>query len=383
MNLKPTLFDILLNQKPFIYECIQKDISIVNEKKLNPPFGNTDEFSVYFSAYLDSIIKELISITKDNLLLEGKGCIPHHEIENYVRAEAQKDIGFFAHAEYLSLFNFIYFGEKAFYFDNKLIEHLAYTKLDAPSELILPPFDSCLFVLTSPIAIKSLFNLGKNQSHLDLETPINVFISNRPSDEGLRSIVFACWQVSHKSRNIFIKRELLVRKEWSIDKMLKTDWRDIYRDFSKDEVIHDESIFYNEGLLFFHILINCILYLGSNEPDIINVLSNRPQLIQRLKNIKSPAKRKKMSRKIDDTSSLNFNYVGENVGEIIVQKPNYYKKSDSSLGIKFRDKRFLVRGHWRHQHYGEENINTKLIWIRPYFKGPEMAQLINKPYRVK
>ncbi|MDP3426840.1 MAG: hypothetical protein Q8S17_05625, partial [Humidesulfovibrio sp.] len=45
--------------------------------------------------------------------------------------------------------------------------------------------------------------------------------------------------------------------------------------------------------------------------------------------------------------------------------------------------RFMVRGHWRHQPHGPGAQKRKLIWIRPHYKGPDLAALINKPYLVK
>lgn len=38
--------------------------------------------------------------------------------------------------------------------------------------------------------------------------------------------------------------------------------------------------------------------------------------------------------------------------------------------------RFLVAGHWKHQHYGPRNSLKKLIWVAPYVKGPEGAPLV-------
>jgi hypothetical protein len=40
--------------------------------------------------------------------------------------------------------------------------------------------------------------------------------------------------------------------------------------------------------------------------------------------------------------------------------------------------RFLVKGHWKRQHYGPGNTETKLLWISPYVKGDESLPLILK-----
>jgi len=45
-------------------------------------------------------------------------------------------------------------------------------------------------------------------------------------------------------------------------------------------------------------------------------------------------------------------------------------------------KRFIVRGHWRNQPCGPDLAERKLTWIKPYYKGPEIADLVNRPYVV-
>jgi hypothetical protein len=45
--------------------------------------------------------------------------------------------------------------------------------------------------------------------------------------------------------------------------------------------------------------------------------------------------------------------------------------------------RTLVRGHWRRQPYGPENSLTKVIWIRPFWRGPEDAPVSIHPVRVR
>ena len=44
---------------------------------------------------------------------------------------------------------------------------------------------------------------------------------------------------------------------------------------------------------------------------------------------------------------------------------------------------FLVRGHWRKQRVGtRDSYTTKRIWIRPFFKGVDTANMRNKIYKV-
>jgi hypothetical protein len=67
---------------------------------------------------------------------------------------------------------------------------------------------------------------------------------------------------------------------------------------------------------------------------------------------------------------------------IILHAPKNYKSLSEGTGRTI-DKRFIVRGHWRQQAYGEDRSLRKQIWIYPFYKGPEFGEVLNKPYLVK
>lgn len=41
----------------------------------------------------------------------------------------------------------------------------------------------------------------------------------------------------------------------------------------------------------------------------------------------------------------------------------------------------LVRGHYKRQFFGEARAHRKVIWVEPYWRGPEGAPLLARPYR--
>ena len=43
--------------------------------------------------------------------------------------------------------------------------------------------------------------------------------------------------------------------------------------------------------------------------------------------------------------------------------------------------RFMVRGHWRRASRGWHD--PRLRWIEPYWKGPELAAIVEKEYKLK
>jgi hypothetical protein len=69
------------------------------------------------------------------------------------------------------------------------------------------------------------------------------------------------------------------------------------------------------------------------------------------------------------------------MGYILLKPPKSYVPLSSNTGRTI-DKRFVVRGHWKMQSYGEKHSLRKSMWIKPYWKGDSLSEIINKPYRV-
>jgi hypothetical protein len=44
-------------------------------------------------------------------------------------------------------------------------------------------------------------------------------------------------------------------------------------------------------------------------------------------------------------------------------------------------RRFMVRGHWRRANKGWADHGVR--WVQPYWKGPDMAAIIERTYRLK
>jgi len=62
-----------------------------------------------------------------------------------------------------------------------------------------------------------------------------------------------------------------------------------------------------------------------------------------------------------------------------LKPPKLYKPLYAASG-KTLDKHFIVRGHWRNQACGEKRASRKMTWIQPYWKGPQMSEIISRPY---
>lgn len=102
-------------------------------------------------------------------------------------------------------------------------------------------------------------------------------------------------------------------------------------------------------------LLNMILYLTSEKPDMVS-------------SIKKTGKKKK-GNKVSHKNDVII--VGQN-----------YKSRVSSNTIEEGSKlsiQFMVRGHWRNQPIKD---GYKRIFIEPFWKGPDMAEVINKSYKI-
>jgi hypothetical protein len=71
--------------------------------------------------------------------------------------------------------------------------------------------------------------------------------------------------------------------------------------------------------------------------------------------------------------------------EYIALKPprSYIPLNKGGEGGRTIDKRFIVRGHWRNQAYGAGRAERRSQWIKPFWKGPELAEIVSRPYLVK
>jgi hypothetical protein len=371
MHLPLTYFDVLVQQDENLVKFVEEDIKSLAGQG---PFGSVDEYNNSFKKYFASITELIIQ----DVLLQLGTQDPYTVINEIKSSEEYKRLFDSKHADYLMLTNFCLFGKKTFYINGNLAEHLSYTNLEVDSEFIELPFKSCLLVFDDRTTTDALDALDGHKNNVVSCIPISVFCNSRFTEEGDRKLIFACWQADRQTNKIFIKRELLLKKGWKLTDILKTEWTDIYSADKEEESFgkqKDDSIFYEEGLTFFRIIINTILYLSSADKSIKEVLSPYTTLEKQLSNLKKVARKKKAKRSLNKVSRLDYINVGPDTNPIS-------SKSNDTNEYKI-NKRFIVRGHWRNQPHGTKLSERKIIWVKPYYKGSEIAEIINKPYLVQ
>ncbi|MFN3351988.1 MAG: hypothetical protein ACK4Z5_00150 [Brevundimonas sp.] len=279
--------------------------------------------------------------------------------------------------EIAALTNFIAFGGRTFYWTAGLIERLAHTELNVQAELVLPPFRSCLFVFDDDVSRGALQALNGRPGDPTPGPPINVFLSYLPCDAGGFTLALLIFNADDKSSAMMVKRQLHLVDGQRVEDALRTDWAAVSADLAENP--HgDDSRFYQEGLRFFRIVVNAILYLSSSAPDVSAELRAHDLLPEPQPRMNSK-ERKRLAYKAGKSSRLPYILVGGGVRAMV---DGDVGRSDGVRRVT-NHSRYLVSGHWRSQPHGPGRQQRKLVHIEPYFRGPEMADLVARPYVVQ
>lgn len=367
MSQPVTFLDSLKGDRE-LFHSLKETISFIDRMRLTGPVSDCSRF-LHFQTYRNLTVGTWVS----DFQYKTNRWNPSDPL---VRIEHQR-ADMVCHALFGSFLNFTLFGEKTFFFSDNLVDHLSQTELNAPASLLRLPFKACHFVYQAEVMKEAIDFQGEmiKQGIDNVRNPISIFATEFSEGEG-RRIVFVAFQDIGLVHPLMIKRSLLltppaeIKEDWTVDDALKTNWSESY-DTSK---MDGDDLIFREGklLMFFRVLVNGILYLSSNDPDIQKIISPHTKTQKRKKS-------RKNRTRIGNGESF---VVGAGIRPIVVVKPSEIENSDSEIARLRRAIRFMVRGHWRNQACGMELSERRLIWIKPYYKGPEMAELINKPYQV-
>lgn len=403
MALPPTYYDFVRKLRPHLIELAEQDAEELLRSP-NPPqaIHSVDDYESRFQPFIERLNAELLGYGTDH---PG---VSVEEISPILSSAPPQTKAYFAslygtvNNEYHSVVNFALAGKKTFHFSDNLADHLANTEINLKASLIQLPFPTCLFTFTSRTVINAMHNIrgdaGRwvmNASGLDYDAPVSVFLTVHPAGAGLpgRKLLMCAWHARQPNTSyLALKRELYLGDDWTLEQALRTDWETLtpdnlgmamHVDLEEEAIEHqDDDTFYTDGLAFYRIVLNAVLYLSSNEAELAERESPRREIEARAKAIASLPKRRKLLQTTNRYTTLDYQEVGASVGPIVIQKGTAEGVGHNSGGGKPLV-RFMVRGHWRRQPHGPESKERKLVWIRPYYKGDDLAAAINKPYLVK
>ncbi|WP_372094431.1 hypothetical protein [Tistrella mobilis] len=403
MTLPPTYYDFMCKLRPTLIEKGEQDAADLLSGS-NPPqtIQSVDDYDSRLPQYIERLNADILGYGDDH---PG---VSIEEMSLFLSSAPPQAKAFLTglydtvNYEYHSVVNFALAGKKTFHFSDNLAEHLANTEINVKAELIQLPFPTCLFTFTSRVVINAMHNIrgdagrdAMNFTGLDYSAPVSVFLTMLPAGVNLpgRKLMMCAWHARLPNTSyLALKRELYLGDNWTLEQALRTDWETLTPtnlgvgkrvDPNEESIAYlDDETFYTDGLSFYRIVLNAVLYLSSDKAELTAKKSLHKEIENRAKGIASPPKRRKLLQTIGRYTSLDYEEVGASVGPIVIQKGDAEGDAGGRGGRKPLV-RFMVRGHWRRQPHRPENQDRKLIWIRPYYKGPDLAATINKPYLVK
>lgn len=260
--------------------------------------------------------------------------------------------------------NFELFGKKSFFFSPNITQKLADTELNVASESVATPFPCCLFAYDNQAARDAYFAMIGLPTRQDgVVTTYVVHYLTAPEEPALGILVM----YSDRRGNIpgAAVRHLSLAPGTKLEDALRTDW--LKRGKAKTDAVSagDDEMFFGPGLRMMRIVANSILYLSSANPDVSEGL--REPARSGGSTLSSKEKRR-LERSV---TKLDYTLVGRSTTP--------YQGPSAAIGKQLTE-RIQTRGHWKSQAHGPGRLERKIIFIEPYWRGPDAAEVINKPY---
>jgi len=284
--------------------------------------------------------------------------------------------------------NFELHRRKVFWVAPSLAYQLGRTNLDIDGEVLKPPFPSCAFVFTDSDSLALAEALVQTDEPDWLHRPgaLKVITAHVTESEVVHSdavgfnVDLLLDQYAEPEWPILYSRNLLVRDRDRLDVILDSHFPDIDPE-GRDPVFTSPEL---KQLL--HLVINAVLYATSTDVEPVRIRSPLDRLQQEVARKVGSKKSAKKKRKAERQVARFMNRAtGEDVfylpGKIPIGKVEQLSKVEKSGGGRTLMTRFMVRGHWRKANPTWKDQRPR--WIAPYWKGPELATVIEKQYEMK
>lgn len=397
MKMPKTHFDCIQHIRPELLEEVKKDVKYLVNSGRNTPILNVDEYRSSFESYsnkvIETFLQDLEKKTRIHLGLIGQNV---NKFPDFIKQKLIVLMNNINH-EFHYCTNFLLAGKKTFFFSDTISQSLVHTEINLPTTEIQLPFFTCQLVFTEKEIIDAFYLVAIKDNpnlNIDYSCPVSVFVTLYDDCDGLngRRLIINSYHSKYPDKIFMVqKRELFLGNNWNLEQSLKTDWGRLVVDnievglsYNNAFLISSEDEqFYTDGLLFYRIIMNAILYIISKNSEFPLQNSSLKDIKKNIKNAKSFTKKTQLEKELNRMSNLDYFEVGISEKPIILKRENGCEEQvDYSIIDRKIIRRFMVRGHWRNQRYGAGLTETKLIWIKPYIKGDDLSEIINKPYFV-
>ncbi len=264
--------------------------------------------------------------------------------------------------------NFELHRRKVFWVDESLAWMLRQTDLDVPGQLIQLPFPAFVLAFTDHETLDLSLPLLRDVRPVDEERTIHLItlyvVLGAEGDDGREYRFTFLFDAFDGQWPYLLSRSLWVRPQDRLDEVLDSHCPDV------DAERLDPVFKAPELKKLLHLAINSILYTTCALLDPITL----------------PPRQVKKTRATGNTgSSTPCNESSEEVyylpGKIPISRIRQLKQLDAEEQVQGLMKRFMVRGHWRRA--PTQWRDQRLRWIEPYWKGPDIGNIIEKEYKLK
>jgi hypothetical protein len=282
----------------------------------------------------------------------------------------------------LYLVNFELHGRKIFWVDEALAWMLSETELDIVGRCLRLPFPACAFVFTDPGTLElgeSLLSLEGNCSIRGQPLRmLSVYVTRgEPAGEAEPQELNVSFLFDAQTGQwpYLVSRELFVRPDDHLEGILDSRFPDVPLEGRAPIFLAPEL----KKLV--HLIINATLYATSAHLDPILLRSGVRQLDRALAS-KGPRKRARLERRVAELRrACSAEDVYHLPGHIDISRVKHLRELPKTESGRALMARFMVRGHWRRAN--PDWKDQQLRWIEPYWKGPELAAVIERDYRLK
>ena len=254
---------------------------------------------------------------------------------------------------------------KTFVVDESLAWMLGSTRLDLSGDQLRPPFASFAIVLHDRNTLAQAERLLSKLADCELRgqplRAVTAYVTEVAAESG-RVLKFALlFDALAGQWPYLLARDLYIRPDDQLDAMLASHVPDV----ESDDI---DAVFHSAGLQrLLHVLINVILYASSPDGK---------------SETRTPA-RGRRARPTGGTTAepLLSDAVFFLPGPIDIRQVRQLQQIERSAEGGKLMHRFMVRGHWRRP--AKRWKDQRPRWIRPHWKGPDMAAVIERSYRLR
>jgi hypothetical protein len=258
--------------------------------------------------------------------------------------------------------NFELHRRKVFWVDEALAWMLGATRLDIRSEALELPFASFALVFTDRYALGLAERLCARDPSARLRgrmlSVVTVYVTRIPTSDGPSGIrlAFVCDALDGGFPYLVV-RELVLQPEARLDEIVSSRFSDV-----QTETV--EPLFRSAPLRrLVELVINAILYATSAEAE---PARREPAASPR------PRRRAKTPAASDEAYYLP--------GTIDISQLKALQRARRG-GAGELSHRCMVRGHWRGANRNWKHQSPR--WIKPYWRGPSAAAVIEREYRLR